>query len=137
MSQTFANLPTTELERPLARSIKRCMIGQCPACGQSGLFKTFLSISDSCPHCGEEFYHHRADDGPPFFSMFFVAPIVVAIMVIYEQAALPPLWHHVVIGLVLSTVLCIGLIPPIKGFFVGIQWAKRMHGFGTSKTADQ
>ena len=137
MTVIVEHLPTDEPVRPLWLSMKRCMTGKCPACGNWGLFKTFLSTNDACPTCGEEFFHHRADDGPPFFSMFFVAPFVVAVMIIYEEVMLPPLWHHAVIGLALSIVLCVGLIPPIKGFFIGIQWAKRMHGFGTSKTADQ
>ncbi|TDI59224.1 MAG: DUF983 domain-containing protein [Alphaproteobacteria bacterium] len=129
--------PDNNADRPLGLSIRRGILGKCPACGIGNLFRTFLSTHDLCPHCGEEIFHHRADDGPPFFSMFFVAPIVVTVMIIYEGTNSPPIWHHLVIGITLSITLCIGLIRPIKGFFVGVQWAKRMHGFGTSKTADQ
>jgi uncharacterized protein (DUF983 family) len=31
----------------------------------------------------------------------------------------------------LAVPLCLILLPRMKGVMVGIQWAKRMHGFGT------
>lgn len=129
--------PATPADRPLGQSIRRGMMGKCPACGEPDLFKNFLSTNDLCPHCGEEIFHHRADDGPPFFSMFFVTPIVVISLIIYDNAMAPPMWHHLVLGMFLSLGLCVGLIRPIKGFFIGVQWAKRMHGFGSSNAADQ
>ena len=123
-------------ERPLAQSIKRGVVGKCPRCGEASMFDGLTSTVDTCPACGLELFHHRADDGPPFFSMFFVAPFVTALMIIYEIMVDPPMWHHVVIGVVVSVILCIGLIRPIKGAFIGIQWAKGLHGFGKG-TQDQ
>lgn len=31
-----------------------------------------------------------------------------------------------------AVVLCLTLLPVIKGAMVGLQWARRMHGFGTT-----
>jgi uncharacterized protein (DUF983 family) len=129
--------PDGDEDRPLGLSIRRGIMGKCPSCGDATLFQTFLSTHDLCPNCGEEIHHHRADDGPPFFSMFMVTPLVVAVMIIYEGIATPPVWHHLVIGIGLSTTLCIGLIRPIKGLFVAVQWAKRMHGFGADQPANR
>ena len=119
-----------ETERPLMMSINRGLAGKCPACGNASMFDGMLTTRDTCPSCGLELYHHRADDGPPFFSMFFVAPFVVTLLIVYEIVSTPPMWHHLAIGLVLSIILCVGLIRPIKGAFIGVQWAKELHGFG-------
>ncbi len=137
MTESTNSLSVEEEIRPLGVSIRRGMVGKCPACGGATLFKTFLTTQDVCKICGEEFFHHRADDGPPFFSMFLVAPFVVAVMIIYQNIASPPIWHHMIIGIGLSVTLCIGLIRPIKGLFIGVQWAKRMHGFDTNDKAGQ
>ena len=137
MTQTFQTLPDTAPPRPLGQSIFRGVIGRCPACGTGRIFKTFLTIDDHCPDCQEELFHHRADDGPPFFSMFFMAPLVVLIMIIYEIRVDPPVWHHLVLGVGLSIPLCILPMRPIKGAFLGIQWAYRMHNFGSGTTQNQ
>ena len=137
MTETFEHIPEQDAERPLWPAIKKGLVGRCPACGEGWVFKSFLELEDYCPHCNEELFHHRADDGPPFFSMFFVAPFVAAVMIFYELASQPPVRHHLVIGIVLGLLLCVVAMPPIKALFLAIQWAKRMHGFGTSKTADQ
>jgi uncharacterized protein (DUF983 family) len=31
----------------------------------------------------------------------------------------------------LTVLLCLWLLPRIKGTLIGLQWARRMHGFGS------
>ena len=66
-----------------------------------------------------------------------MAPLVVLVMIIYELQVDPPVWHHLILGTVLSVPLCILPMRPIKGLFLGVQWAYRMHGFGPGTTQDQ
>lgn len=106
---------------------------RCPACGEGKLFRAYLKVADNCPKCGEELHHHRADDAPAYFTITIVGHIVVAGALILERAYSPETWVHSVLWLPLTLILCLTLLPVVKGSLVGLQWAQRMHGFGGSE----
>lgn len=103
----------------------------CPACGQRTLFRSFLKVADRCTHCGEELHHHRADDAPPYFTILIVGHLVVAGVLGLEQAVAPAQWVQLAVWVPLTVILSLWLLPHIKGALVGLQWACRMHGFGS------
>jgi uncharacterized protein (DUF983 family) len=45
-------------------------------------------------------------------------------------------WVHLAIWVPLTIILSIGLLQPVKGAIIGLQWANYMHGFG-GETDDQ
>jgi len=94
------------------------------------MFESYLKVHDQCPECGEALHYHRADDGPAYLTILLVAHIIGFAMHIMWVAMRPD-------PLLMASVLAIGaiamslfLLPRLKGMIVGIQWAKRMHGFG-------
>lgn len=118
-----------EPDRPLGVAIARGASRRCPNCGDGALFNGFLKVSDGCSVCGEELRHHRADDLPAFLSILISGKIMVALLVFSETVA--PLGDSgYYIWPMLALVMSVGLISPIKGAVVGVQWANRMHGFG-------
>lgn len=120
---------------PTQRSVKSAMLrgaaGRCPACGQGALTRAYLKVVDQCGHCGEALHHQRADDAPAYFTMMVVGHVVVGGLLAVEQAWAPPTWVQLAIWLPLTLVLSLVLLPMIKGALIGLQWALRMHGFGT------
>lgn len=108
---------------------------RCPQCGQGPLLKSYLKVRDTCPVCGEEFHHHRADDGPAYLTILIVGHLMApALKIAYTSFEPDPL--------ILATSLSVGcvavslyLLPRLKGAIVGLQWAKRMHGFGGAKVS--
>ena len=74
--------------------------------------------------------HHRADDAPPYFTILIAGHIVIPLLMAAELAYTPPIWLHLLIWVPLTAVLCLLLLPRVKGAIVGLQWAQRMHGFG-------
>jgi uncharacterized protein (DUF983 family) len=116
--------------RPTFRSMLRGALGRCPACGGRTLFSGYLTVSEACSVCDEQFSHHRADDAPPYFTMLIVGHVVVGLVLWAEIAYSPPLWLHLAIAGPLTLGLSLALLRPIKGAIVGLQWAQRMHGFG-------
>jgi uncharacterized protein (DUF983 family) len=117
-----------------ARSAKlaalRGALGRCPNCGVGQLFDGYLRVVDRCASCSEELHHHRADDAPPYFTILVVGHIVVGLVMSVEVLWSPPIWVHLLLWLPLTLGLALGLLRPIKGIIVGMQWAFRMHGFG-------
>jgi uncharacterized protein (DUF983 family) len=123
--------PTSiEEPRPVQNAILRGLAERCPACGEGLLFRAYLKVADRCPACGEELHHHRADDAPPYFTILIVAHIVVGGVLVLEQAFAPAEWMQAAIWLPLTVLLCVLILPRVKGALVGLQWALRMHGFG-------
>ena len=95
------------------------------------MFGKFLKVADACDHCGEELHHQRADDAPPYFTMFIVGHVVVGGLLVVEKKFHPETWVQLAIWLPLTVGLSLWLLPRIKGALIGLQWAWRMHGFGT------
>lgn len=117
-------------ERPTKPAMLRGLRRQCPSCGEGHIFQGYLKVVDTCPVCDEDLYHHRADDGPAYLTILIVAHILGFVMHIAFVHLRPD-------PLLLATTLAIGcvalslfLLPRLKGMIVGIQWARRMHGFG-------
>ena len=118
-------------ERPMGEAMMRGWRARCPACGQGRMFGRYLKVNDTCPSCGLELAGHRADDAPPYFTILIVGHIIVPLMLLLEQHAQPPEWVHMALWLPLTLLLCLWFLPHIKGTLIGLQWARRMHGFGS------
>ncbi|GAB4234418.1 MAG: hypothetical protein Kow0032_18290 [Methyloligellaceae bacterium] len=120
-----------ESERNIALSVLRGLRRRCPRCGGARtMFRRFLKTHEACPNCGEELHHHRADDGPAYLTILIVGHLVVPVILSVEMAFHPPVWMQMAFWLPAAAALCIAALEPIKGGFVGLQWALRMHGFG-------
>lgn len=103
---------------------------RCPACGGGPMMAGYLTVRDACPACGTELYHHRADDGPAWATILIAGHIMAPLMLFVFVAFRPEAWA-MALGFSAALVgLSLYLLPRLKGVFVGVQWAKRMHGFG-------
>jgi len=118
-----------------ATYLMRGFCSRCPNCGEGHLFRAFLKVADHCEKCGEPFRYHRADDFPAYLVIILIGHIVVPIAMWIEIAYSPSYWLQAAIGLPLIVGLAIGLLQPIKGAVVALQWHMGMHGFAQSKLA--
>ena len=126
---------TTSNERPLRPALLRGWRRRCPQCGAGPLMRGYLAVRPSCSVCGENLSHQRADDGPAYATILIVGHVMAPLL----------LWsfiHFRPDPMILATVAgigCVGLslflLPRLKGMFVAIQWARRMHGFGSATDA--
>jgi len=113
----------------------RGLLGRCPACGEGHLFRAFVKVADACEKCGEPFHHHRADDFPAYLTIVLVGHLVVPLAMYVEIAFTPNYWAHAAIWLPMVLVLSLGLLQPLKGLIVAMQWHMGMHGFAEAKQA--
>jgi uncharacterized protein (DUF983 family) len=117
-------------DRPVGQSVLRGWRRRCPNCGAGPLLRGYLTLRDACPVCGEELHHARADDGPAYLTILIVGHLMAPLL----------LWAFVEFRpdpLTLASIFSVGtvglslfLLPRLKGAMVGLQWAKRMQGFG-------
>ena len=134
---TAIDLPESAHETPLpqrktGQAIARGMRKRCPSCGEGALFHGYLTTVESCAHCGEEIHHHRADDGPAYITVMVIAHLFgPLLLLVYIQWMPSP--AVMVTGFGLATIAAVFLLLPVsKGGMVGLQWAKRMHGFDST-----
>ena len=117
-------------ERDTRSAMLRGYRGHCPNCGKGPLLRSYLTVRDHCPVCHEDLSHQRADDGPAYLTILIVGHLMAPLLMIVFETWRPE-------PLVLFTTFAVGtialslyLLPRIKGAMVGLQWARRMHGFG-------
>lgn len=130
---------TTEIDsedRPFWPSVWRGWKGHCPSCGKGPMLKGYLKVRDTCPVCAEELHHHRADDGPAYLTILIVGHLLAPILGFAYATWRPEPWTMVTIFSIGTVGLSLYLLPRLKGAFVALQWAKRMHGFGAGDPAD-
>jgi uncharacterized protein (DUF983 family) len=118
---------------PLSKALWRGFLGRCPNCGQGRLFGRFLKVADHCEACGEAFHHHRADDLPAYLVIVIVGHIIVPMVLSVETHYAPPYWVHLLLWAPLTLIMSLGLLQPIKGLVVALQWQAGMHGFEAAK----
>lgn len=103
---------------------------RCPACGEEPLLAGYLTVRDDCQACGMELHHHRADDGPAWATILIAGHIMAPLMLFVFVTFRPEAWAMALGFSTALVALSLFLLPRLKGVFVGVQWAKRMHGFG-------
>ena len=116
--------------RPLWQAMMRGLRGKCPACGEGRLFASFVKTAAECDCCGQEMHHHRADDFPAYLVIVIVGHLVLGAFMGVEAATKLSLGAHLAIWIPVTILLCLGLLRPVKGAVIGLQWALYMHGFG-------
>lgn len=123
---------THHTDRQTRTAMMRGWRRRCPNCGAGALLQGYLRVRDTCPVCHEELHHHRADDGPAYLTILLVghimAPMIHVVFTTYRPEPLV-LATGFTIGCV---ALSLYLLPRLKGMIVGIQWARRMHGFAAT-----
>jgi uncharacterized protein (DUF983 family) len=118
----------------MATALQRGFVGKCPCCGRGHLFEGFLRVAPQCDVCGEPFHHHRADDLPAYLVLLFVGHLVVTLLLAVDSAYAPPYWVEFALWIPLTLLLTLGLLQPVKGAVVAMQWQMGMHGFAAAKS---
>ena len=97
---------------------------RCPRCGDGKLFRSFLKPVEHCSNCGQRWDHIRADLAPAWAGMTISAHITVAIWHFIFWRTDMPSWQLITYLCVIATVIALVSLPPMKGLFMAILWAK-------------
>jgi uncharacterized protein (DUF983 family) len=97
------------------------------------MLRGYLTVRESCPVCGEALHHQRADDGPAYLTILIVGHLMAPAILWAFVAYRPDPWVLASVFTVSTVGLSLFLLPRLKGALVGLQWAKRMHGFGAAR----
>lgn len=132
---------TVEFEQQMAeREVRPALLRgwkrTCPNCGQGRIFQGYLKVRDHCSACHEPLHHQRADDGPAYLTILIVGHLMAPLMLMTYTEFEPDPMVVASVFTVGCVALSLYLLPRIKGGWVALQWAKRMHGFGNPRETD-
>jgi uncharacterized protein (DUF983 family) len=82
----------------------------------------YLSLRNPCEVCGTDNTIYPSDDFPPYLTILVVGHVVVPLFVLSDRYE-PPLWVQAAIWLPVTLVLCLALLPIMKGATIGLCWA--------------
>lgn len=103
--------------------------GRCPACGKGRLFTGFLTVVEHCEVCGADLREQDSGDGPVAFITLIAGAVVVIAALVVEVRYGWPLWLHMVVWLPLALALSVGLMRPLKGLMIALQFKHRRSDF--------
>ena len=95
---------------------------KCPRCGQGRLFAGFLTVAESCTVCGLDLKKADSADGPAVFIIFILGFLVVPLALWVESRFAPPLWLHMTIWPPVILGGALGLLRPMKGVMIVLQY---------------
>lgn len=110
-------------EKSLWTGLKRGLARRCPNCGKGQLLRGYLTIRSPCEVCGNDNLAYPSDDFPPYLTVFVAGHVIVALFVWTDNVYEPPLWVEFAIWLPVTVLLCLALLPFMKGAAVGLCWA--------------
>ena len=101
------------------------MRGRCPRCGEGRLFRGFIELAPGCQNCGLSYKFADSGDGPAVFVILLAGFLIVGLMLWVEATYAPPMWLHLAVFLPLTVIVCLGMLRPLKGLMIGLQYRNK------------
>ncbi|MEE8500349.1 MAG: DUF983 domain-containing protein [Kiloniellales bacterium] len=117
--------------QPRRSPLRAGLACKCPRCGQGPLYDGFLSVAERCAVCGLDLQKADSGDGPAVFIIFILGFLVVPLALIFEAKVAPPMWLHMAIWPPLILGGALGLLRPMKGLIIALQFRNKASESGT------
>jgi uncharacterized protein (DUF983 family) len=110
-------------DKSILPGLARGLACRCPNCGRGKLFRGYLKVRSPCDVCGNDNAAYPLDDFPPYLTILAVGHLVVPLLIWTDLRYVPPVWMESAIWLPLTVILCLLLLPRMKGATAGLCWA--------------
>jgi uncharacterized protein (DUF983 family) len=122
---------TSRPVRPtLPVALARGLVGRCPNCGQSKLYRAYLKQVEYCESCGERFGDIESDDAAPWFTILIAGILVAPLYFLFQDIFLSYFVIAMIFISLFTIVLILFLLPRIKGALIGAFWFSRLESDG-------
>ena len=99
--------------------------GRCPRCGDGHMFKGFIDLRDKCETCELDLKFADAGDGPAVFVTLFAGFLLLGMALFVQMKFAPPVWLLMLIFTPLTLLVCIGMLRPLKGLLIALQYRNK------------
>ncbi len=96
-----------------------------PALWRGAALFRFRDGSTACQACGLDYKFADSGDGPAVFVILLAGFVVVGLALWTEIHYEPPIWLHMMLFLPMTLLVCLGLLRPMKGLMIGLQYKNR------------
>ena len=96
--------------------------GRCPRCVSGKAIVGLLRVPAHCDVCGLDYGFADSGDGPAVFVTLIAGFLILGAALWLEIAYDPPIWVYVVVFLPLTLAVCLGLLRPLKGLLIALQY---------------
>jgi uncharacterized protein (DUF983 family) len=79
-----------------------------------------------CEVCGSDNSIYPSDDLPPYLTIFVTGHVVIPLFIWTDGALEPSLWLEAAIWPPVTAIMCLVLLPFMKGAAVGLCWANNI-----------
>ena len=114
------------VERSIWTGLRRGLARRCPNCGEGRLLRNYLKVRSPCEVCGADNSIYPSDDFPPYLTILVTGHVLVPLFIWTDRAFEPPLWVQTAIWLPATVILCLVLLPFMKGATIGLCWATHL-----------
>ena len=118
-------MTSDDRDYPPISAICAGLAGRCPRCGDGRLFTGFINVAPHCQACGLDFAFADSGDGPAVFVALFGGFIVLGAALWTEVEFQPPMWVHMIVFLPLTLIVCLGMLRPLKGLLIALQYRNK------------
>lgn len=121
---------------PQRSAIATGLACKCPRCGRGRLYTGFLTVAERCNNCGLDLKKADSGDGPAVFIIFILGILVVPAAFWVEFRFEPPMWLHMTIWPPVILGGALGLLRPMKGVLIALQYRHRASESGAVDYGD-
>ena len=119
-------------EKSIWIGLKRGLSCRCPNCGKGHLFSRYLKVASICPVCRADNTIYPSDDFPPYLTILAAGHVLIPLFVRTDRVYVPPVWLEAAIWLPLAGIMCVAMLPFMKGATVGLCWATNIVRSGSA-----
>ncbi len=97
---------------------------RCPRCGKGQLFTGGFSLDvvERCDVCDLGLKFVDPGDGPAVFAILILGVVILGGALWVEFRMNPPFWVHILLWVPITLVVAFGLLRPLKGVLVALQY---------------
>lgn len=97
---------------------------RCPRCGKGKLFDGAmgLNVRERCENCALDLKFVDPGDGPAVFAIMILGFLMLGAALFVEFRYEPPVWIHALVFAPLTLGVAIGLLRPLKGTLIALQY---------------
>lgn len=88
-------------------------------------------MAERCAVCGLDLRKADSGDGPAVFIILILGVLVVPLAFVVEMSWAPPMWVHMSVWPALIIGVALGLLRPMKGALIALQFRNRASDAGT------
>jgi uncharacterized protein (DUF983 family) len=113
-------------DKSIWTGIKHGLGRHCPNCGTGRLFTGYMTIRTPCEVCGSDNTIYPSDDFPPYLTILVAGHVLVPLFMWSDRTYEPSVWLQAAIWLPATLIMCLVLLPFMKGGTIGLCWATNL-----------